>query len=139
MGFKERNGRVSAKVIPNIQHSTLKSNIENNIAKNSIVCTDELKGYANLQNFTHLRVNHSAKEFVDGMASTNGIESFWALGKRGYYGIYHNFYTKHLQKYVDEFVFRHNEGSCKINTIERIKSLSYNGIGKRLTYKSLIQ
>ena len=83
-------------------------------------------------------VNHSAKQFVDGMAHTNSIESVWALLKRGFYGVYHNFSEKHLQRYVDEFTYRLNEGNCKVHTVDRINSLLSKAIGRRLTYKNLI-
>ena len=138
MGFKERDGKVKAYIIPNVKHDTLKFMIDSNITKEATICTDELKGYYNMDNYTHLKVNHSAREFVNGMASVNGVESFWALLKRGYNGTYHNFSTKHLSKYVDEFVFRQNEGNCKNDTVDRIKSLCMLGKGKYLSYKSLI-
>ena len=51
----------------------------------------------------------STKQLVDGLARTNGIESVWAVLKRGFYGIYHSFSTKHLQRYLDECAFRLNE------------------------------
>lgn len=86
---------------------------------------------------THLPVNHSAKQFVDGIAHTNGIESVWAVLKRGFYGTYHNFGTKHIQRYVDEFTFRLNEGDCHIPSMERVDSLFKGTVGKTLTYKRL--
>ena len=96
MGFKERGGKVKAHVIPNIQHKTLKGRIDTDIKKGTTICTDELRGYHSITDYTHLKVNHSAKEFVNDMASINGVESFWALFKRSYYGTYHHFSTKHL-------------------------------------------
>jgi hypothetical protein len=54
---------------------------------------------------------------------TNGIESVWAVLKRGFYGTYHSFSGKHLQRYVDEFTFRLNEGNVKNHTMSRIDSL----------------
>ena len=93
---------------------------------------DTEKGYV------HKTVNHSAKKFVDGMAHTNGIESVWASLKRGFYGIYHSFSEKHLSLYVDEFVFRLNEGNCKIDTVDRLESLVRGVAGKRVTYKMLV-
>ena len=139
MGFKERNGKVKAHVIPNVQYKTLKDRIDTHIEKGATICTDELKGYHSITDYTHLKVNHSAKEFVNGMASVNGVESFWALLKRGYHGTYHNFSTKHLSEYVNEFVFRQNEGNCNTDTLDRIKSLCILSRGKYLSYKSLIK
>jgi len=52
-----------------------------------------------------MTVNHSAKQFVDGMAHTNGIESVWAILKRGFYGVCLFFSEKHLQRYIDEFAY----------------------------------
>nr|VFK58526.1 MAG: ISXO2-like transposase domain-containing protein [Candidatus Kentron sp. TUN] len=72
------------------------------------------------------------------MAHTNGIESVWAVLKRGYNGVYHHMSKKHLNRYVDEFSFRLNDGNVKIHTMDRIDSLFSNAIGKRLTYKDLI-
>ena len=86
----------------------------------------------------HEAVNHSAKEYVNGMAHTNGIESVWAVIKRGYNGVYHNWSKKHMTAYVNEFTFRLNDGNCQIDTLDRISSLCAGSIGKRLTYKNLI-
>lgn len=47
-------------------------------------------------------VNHSVKEYVNVQAHTNGIESFWVLLKRGYYGTHHKMSAKHLRRYIDE-------------------------------------
>ncbi len=106
----------------------------------STVYTDEHRGYIGLDGifYSHQSVNHSAGEYVNGMAHTNGIESVWAVLKRGYSGTFHHFSAKHLQRYVDEFTFRLNEGKCEVDTIDRIKSVCVASAGKRLTYKSLI-
>jgi hypothetical protein len=73
--------------------------------------------------YSRVSVNHSAKDFVNGMAHTNGIESVWAVLKRGFYGVYHSFSGKHLQLYVDDFSFWLNEGNVKNHTMSRIDSL----------------
>ena len=83
-------------------------------------------------------VNQSVGEFVNGMASTNGIESMWAVLKRGYNGTFHHFSRKHTDRYVDEFTFRLDEASVKIHTWDRIKNLCRAVKGKRITYKQLI-
>ena len=74
---------------------------------------------------------------MKGMASTNGIESVWAVLKRGLTGVYHQVSVKHLGRYVDEFAFRLNEGDVKRNTLERMNSLIQAVAGKRITYKEL--
>jgi transposase-like protein len=73
------------------------------------IMTDEFKGYNALakNNFVHLCVNHS-KEFSNGNIHTNNIEGFWAILKRGIYGIYHHVSVKYLQRYINEFCFRYN-------------------------------
>ena len=68
--------------------------------------TDELASYRGLPN--HHTVNHGIGKWVDGQVHVNGMESFWAMMKRGYYGIYHRMSPKHLDRYVDEFSGRHN-------------------------------
>ncbi len=84
----------------------------------------------------HFSVSHSAREYVNGMAHTNGVESFWALLKRGYYGVYHYMSEKHLHRYINEFSNRHNTAQC--STMEFISATIEQISGKRLTYKELI-
>ena len=70
------------------------------------------------------------------MAHTNGIESFWALLKRGHYGVFHYMSAKHLHRYINEFAFRHN--TAQDGTMRFIEKTVTRMIGKRLTYKGLI-
>ena len=66
-----------------------------------------------LVQYDHKIVNHSAREYVDGMAHANGVESVWVVLKRGYYGTYHNWSVKHMHRYVNEFTFRLNDGDLQ--------------------------
>ena len=75
--------------------------------------TDQLSSYGILdgkteKNFTRIKVDHSMTYSLGDGKHTNGIESCWAILKRGVYGIYHHVSVKHLQEYVDEFCFRLN-------------------------------
>ena len=137
LGMRQRGGNVVAKVLQSTTALVIQSALNATIRLGSTLCTDEHRSYIGNQ-FNHKVVNHSAKQFVDGMAHTNGIESVWALLKRGFYGVYHNFSEKHLQRYVNEFTYRLNEGNCKIHTLDRINSLLGKAIGRRITYKMLI-
>ena len=82
-------------------------------------------------------MNHSAKEFVRGAAHTNGIESVWAVLKRGLHGVYHHADKKHMGRYVNEFTFRLNQGNVARHTTERLDSFVDAVAGKRLTFEAL--
>lgn len=138
IGMKQRDGKVKAKVITGTSTPVIQAEVMAVVAEGSTLCTDEHSAYKGMPQYEHWAVTHSAKQYVDGMAHTNSIESVWAVLKRGFYGTYHNFSVKHLQRYVDEFTFRLNEGNVKIHTLDRIASLSKNMAGKRITYSALI-
>jgi hypothetical protein len=84
-------------------------------------------------------VNHSEGEYVRDDVTTNGVESVFAVMKRGLIGVYHHTSKKHLGRYVNEFAFRLNDGNVKRHTMERLESFVSGTKGKRLTYKGLIQ
>ena len=86
---------------------------------------------------SHETVKHSVSEYVNGMAHTNGIESFWALLKRGYHGTYHHMSDKHLQRYVNEFAGRHNDRAK--DTLDQMAGIVARMAGKRLRYTNLVQ
>lgn len=146
LGMRERNGYVKAVVLNSTTAQEIIGHIFANVKPGSTLCTDEHASYQSLPPlglpldipaYDHRAVNHSAKQFVDGMAHTNGIESFWALLKRGFYGTYHQFSRKHVQRYVDEVAFRLNEGNCKVQKMRRLDALFAKAIGVRLTYREL--
>jgi transposase-like protein len=139
LGMRERDGQVIAQVVESTDALTLQGEIKKNLIPGSMVCTDDHKSYIGLDaEFVHKTVKHSAKQYVDGMTHTNSIESTWAILKRTFYGIHHWFSRKHTQLYVDECTFRLNEGNCKIDTVDRLRSLVLGMKGKRLTYKMLV-
>lgn len=136
IGFRERGGNVKAMVIPDRTKETLIPVIKENVAPDSVLMTDELIAYQALDKyFEHYSVNHSAKEFVNEMAHTNGIENFWSHLKRGIDGIYHQISKEHLQSYIDEFLLRFN--TRKFTTQNRFDLVLSGVTGKRLTYQNL--
>lgn len=138
IGIRGETGNVRAQIIPNTKISTLHGFIRDNAPEGALVVTDQHAGYVGIAShgYRHVSVNHSVGEYVREMAHTNGIESFWALLKRGHYGIYHYMSAKHLHRYINEFAFRHN--TAQIGTMGFIDRTVGRMIGKRLTYKGLI-
>ena len=109
VGAKDRaTNAVSATVVGNTDAKTLQGFVGERtpMARPSTpTITADIQGMP----FEHETVKHSVSEYVNGMAHTNGIESFWALLKRGYHGTYHHMSEKHLNRYVTEFAGRHND------------------------------
>lgn len=142
VGMRERgeNGRVIAMPVRNTDRDTLQLVVRSNVKAGATVHTDEHSGYTGLNlTYKHATVNHKAGVFVGrGGASTNGIESVWAVLKRGVYGVYHHVSVKHLGRYVDEFAFRLNDGNVRVRTLDRLNSFIDACAGRRLTYKALI-
>lgn len=136
-GMRERGGRVKAMPVERTDSETLQGAIKETVEKSATVYTDDHRSYLGLQGYNHGTVNHSVKEYVNGMAHTNGIESVWAVLKRGYNGVYHNMSEKHLGRYVDEFTFRLNEGNVKRHIMDRLDDLIIGSFNKRLTYVEL--
>ena len=136
VGMVERQGKLNARTVENVQEETLTAEIIKNVKETANLYTDEWLGYRNISKiYKHSIVNHNAREYVNGEAYTNTIEGFWSLLKRGIYGIYHFTTKKHLQKYIDEFVFRYN--TRKHSETERFDLLLLN-MEVRTTYKGLV-
>ena len=140
VGIRDENDQVRATPVADTTAKTLVGFIQDNAPEGATVVTDEFSGYRSLtsKGFTHHTVNHGAGEYVRHYCiHTNGIESFWALLKRGHYGIYYYMSPKHLHRYVNEFSSRHN--TSKARTMRFIDMTIDRMIGKRLTYKELIR
>lgn len=141
-GMLDRDSRqVRAKVVPNVKRETLQNEILEQIEKGSEIYTDRYTGYDNLaaQEYVHETVNH-VEEYVRGQVHTNGIENFWALLKRGLRGTYVAVEPFHLDRYVDEQVFRFNNRATKDNPLDdtdRFMLAVSQIAGKRLTYAEL--
>ena len=131
------NGHVSMAVVPDTKAKTLQPIITNMVAEGSILVTDEYVAYYGLdKKYKREIVHHNANEYKSvGGLSTNGLEGFWSLLKRGIYGIYHQVSAKHLNQYCDEFAYRYN--TRDVSDSDRF-NLSIVNADERLTYKALI-
>ncbi|MFN0277688.1 MAG: IS1595 family transposase [Pyrinomonadaceae bacterium] len=135
-GMVQRGGKVKAQVIKGIQAKDVMPVIQENIEPNSEVFSDQAAIYRDLyEKYVHATVNHSM-EYVRGNVHTNSIENFWSLLKRTIKGTYISVSPAHLQKYVEEQMFRYNEreGTDQFRFVRMLESIS----GKRLTYNQLI-
>jgi transposase-like protein len=131
----ERGGEVRAHAIPRITADTLRPHIEANVDKSATLMTDENKSYIKLgrQFARHGVIKHKDKTYVKGDVTTNTIEGFFSLIKRGVYGTFHQVSAEHLQRYVDEFAFRYNHR--KTDDGKRREAALRAAEGKRLTYR----
>jgi transposase-like protein len=136
LGARERTGKVMAVTSTSTEQEAIHSFIEKNVYPGTTVFTDDHRSYIGLKRYNHESLNHSAGEYVRGKAHTNGIESFWALLKRGYYGTFHHFSIKHANRYINEFATRNNNREC--DTID-VMAITAKGVtGKLLPYKELV-
>ena len=136
VGAKDRKtNKVKAKVVENTDAKTLQKFVMDTAAEGARVYTDNALAYRGMP-FDHETVRHSVGEYVDGMAHTNGIESFWSILKRAHKGTFHKISPKHLDRYVGEFVGRHNVR--ELDTLDQMSAVVKCLDRKRLRYDDLI-
>ena len=136
MGMLERGGRLICKVVRDTSYRSLTIPILRAVERTAVLFSDEWSGYRVINRlYQHYIVDHGREQYVDGNAYTNTIEGFWGILKRGLIGIYNSVARKHLQRYVNEFVFRYN--TRKVNNSERFNLLLCNA-EHRITYFQLI-
>lgn len=131
----ERKGKVRSFQTDRVTAKNLKEVIRQNVDKSSTIMTDEFKSYHGLNKEfkSHQIVNHGQKEYVNGIASTNTVEGYFSLLKRGIIGAYHHISKQHLKRYLAEFDFRYN--NREINDFEIGDFALSNIAGKRLMYR----
>ena len=137
IGAKNREtGRVTAKVINSVDGETLRGVAEDVSGPDATVFTDEARGYTGVDR-EHESVHHSVSEDVREMAHVNGVESFWSMLKRGYHGVYHYVSSKHLERYIREYVGRHNLREA--DTLDQMREVVARLVGKRVLYRELTE
>ena len=132
----ERNtGKVRSFHVPDVTAATLRPIIWAHIDRRATIHTDDAKYYNRRtlgRYLGHQSVNHSMGEYVRGTVTTNHIEGYFSILKRGIYGIYQHVSREHLARYLAEFDFRYT--NREQNDAERT-DVALAGIeGKRLTY-----
>jgi len=134
----ERGGRVRARHMVTVNGKNMREFVMGNVDPKSRLHTNESRLYSALgvAFATHETVNHSAKEYARGDVTTNSAEGFFSVFKRGINGVYQHCSEQHLQRYVDEFAFRHSHRSkVGIEDAQRAVLAMRGGEGKRLTWR----
>ncbi len=133
----ERGGHARAFVVPRVDSKNLKAAIRENVDRSATIMTDEFRPYTGIgKEYAggHRTVHHGIGEYArpDG-TTTNTVEGFFALLKRGITGSFHHVSKQHLDRYCDEFSFRwnHRQVTDGERTVEAIKSAE----GRRLMYR----
>ena len=133
-GAKDRaSNQIGAAVVGGTKRADLHQFTHERIDTDAMVFTDDLKSYDGLRN--HAVVRHGVGEYVSDQAHVNGMESFWALLKRGYHGTYHRMSPAHLQRYIDEFAGRYNQRP--LDTEVQMRMMAQGMVGKRLYHRDL--
>ncbi len=113
-GNKDESSKVRAFPIPTVSTPVLTGAVKGTVSVEAeLLLTDEHPGYKQVGKlYRHETVNHIALEYVrkgdPRLITTNSIENFWSLFKRGLIGSFHKVSVKHLRRYLDEFTFRFN-------------------------------
>lgn len=144
----ERGGNVRSFHVPDITAKTLKEKLKANVAQDARLMTDNGGQYRKTKKDfpEHETINHNAGEYARGDVTTNTIEGFFGVFKRGMYGTYQHCSSAHLQRYATEFDFRYNHRETKVkidgkwmktghSDAERTQALLQGIGGKRLTYR----
>ena len=132
------NGKVRSVVIDDLKAETVVPILEENIAKEASIMTDEAGQYGSVSDkfIDHQTVNHGQEEYVRGDVHTNTVEGYFLIFKRGMKGVYQHCAKHHLHRYLAEFDFRYNHRvRLGVNDAQRAKAAMKGIEGKRLTYR----
>lgn len=134
----ERNGKARSFHVANVTANNLRPILKEHISKQASLMTDDFSTYVVLgKDFaSHDVVNHTAGVYSrrkgDKLVTTNTVEGYFSILKRGVYGTFHHVSKEHLHRYLSEFDFRYN--ARKISDGERAELAIKGADGKRLMY-----
>jgi transposase-like protein len=138
LGILQRGGKLRIQPMVSASKEILLPILDANISKDATVVTDGLPAYKKLGDSykLHVMVNHAKDEWTKGEFSTNGIEGFWSIFKRGIIGVYHQTSVKHLHRYCNEYAYRFNnrESDSVLKFADAVRAVSK----ARITYQTLI-
>lgn len=134
----ERGGKARSFKVENFKPDTINA-VLSHISRDSRLHTDEAQFYKRpgKQFAEHAYVTHCQEEYARGDVTTNTVEGFFSIFKRGMTGIYQHRSEQHLHRYLKEFDFRYsNRAALKIDDAQRTELAVKGAEGKRLTYRN---
>jgi hypothetical protein len=143
LSLVERDGTARSFHVPNVRGATLHAVMESHASRKSDLMTDEQNVFVGIGwNFaSHGTVKHEIDEYVrrEGngrVVSTNTVEGFFSILKRGVYGVFQHVSEAHLHRYLTEFDFRYNNREkLGVNDVQRASLALKGAKGRRLTYE----
>jgi transposase-like protein len=135
----ERGGRARSVKVDEVTVESVTSIVKRNASRHAVLMTDEAKVYGPIgkQMERHYTVNHGKGEYSDGFVSTNTVEGYFSIFKRGMKGVYQHCNERHLERYLAEFDFRYNNRvKLGVDDLQRADNALKGVVGKRLTYKA---
>jgi transposase-like protein len=139
LSLVERGGKVRSFKVDNVTRETVQRVLHKNVSPDSHLMTDEAPHYGQGVGIEkHERINHSADEYARGDVSTNTIEGFFSIFKRGMHGVYQYCGEQHLHRYLSEFDFRysHREKTGYSDSARTVRAIM-GAEGRRLTYRQV--
>jgi len=136
----ERGGRARSIKVENLDAATIRKALFENVVLDSALHTDEAQHYKRpgREFAKHESVNHSAGEYARKGVTTNTVEGFFSIFKRGMTGVYQHCGEQHLHRYLAEFDFRYsNRSALGVEDAERVRRILKGIAGKRLTYRRI--
>ncbi|HEY1721764.1 MAG TPA: IS1595 family transposase [Magnetospirillaceae bacterium] len=133
----ERKGRAKSVRLAALKSRDIENIVREQADVRSHFMTDEAPHYKQIGTWFegHETVNHSRKEYARGDVTTNTVEGFFSIFKRGMKGIYQHCGEQHLHRYLAEFDFRYsNRAAMEIDDTMRTDLALKGAEGKRLTY-----
>lgn len=140
LSLVDRNsGEVRSFVITDLDYDEIGPILRANLSKEARLVTDEAGYYRrSKKDFEHTTVNHHKGEYVRGEISTNTVEGYYSILKRGLRGIYQQVGSQHLHRYAAEFDFRYtNRIAAGVDDNARAEKALKGTVGRRLTYRPL--
>jgi len=136
----KRTGKTRSIHAPQLGSGEVAQIVRDNVSEESHLVTDEARYYVAVgkEFIGHTKVFHGTNNYVTDGRTTNDIEGYFSIFKRGMRGVYQHCREKHLHRYLAEFDFRYSNRTANgYNDTERADELLKGAVGKRLTYQTI--